>query len=244
MIERTIDRDIRGGRDERQPPAYLKLVVPVLVMAAFGGALWYGYGLVAVGKGDGSVPLIAADTAPTRKRPDNPGGLTVPHQDVLIYERLQRAVRPNVEERLLPQPEAPLPKPVAPPVSAEMASGALPTALPAEVPVAAAEPAAVATPPALPVAAAPAAQALAHGFRVQIASVRGEEQAAADWRRLSNLHSDLLGGLRMTINQVDLGPEKGTFHRLQAGDFAERGLAERLCLDLKARGLSCLIVRY
>jgi SPOR domain len=182
---------------------------------------------------------------------------------VMIYERLQRSARPNVEERLLPRPEAPLPKPPGPalPTPADAAVGNLPpvttpeTSAPA-APTQVASPSraepVIAVPPAAPIApAAPSGRSEPQQvvradqgvFRIQIASVRVEDQAQADWFRLVQLHRDLLAGLQMTVSKADLGPEKGVFYRIRAGEFGDRGAAERLCLDLKARGVSCLVVK-
>jgi hypothetical protein len=68
------------------------------------------------------VPLITADPNPVRVRPDDPGGLRVPHLDKEVYDQIQRGTRqataprpgaPRVES-LLPPPEAPKPLPVEP----------------------------------------------------------------------------------------------------------------------------------
>ncbi len=63
---------------------------------------------------DGGPPVIQAETAPTKLRPEQPGGIDVPHQDKLVYEHLthsDKEGRPQVEH-LLPPPEQPLPRPV------------------------------------------------------------------------------------------------------------------------------------
>ena len=62
------------------------------------------------------VPLISAPLDPIKVRPKQPGGLQVPNRDKLVYERIQKgtAVSGNdLIERLLPQSEEPLPKPVS-----------------------------------------------------------------------------------------------------------------------------------
>ena len=37
----------------------------------------------------GAIPLIKADTGPIKIKPENPGGLDVPHKDKSIYERFE-----------------------------------------------------------------------------------------------------------------------------------------------------------
>lgn len=57
---------------------------------------------------DGELPLIKADNSPFRMRPDTPGGMEVPNQDKLVYERLRRDGDTMLPvEKLLPAPEKP-----------------------------------------------------------------------------------------------------------------------------------------
>jgi len=64
---------------------------------------------------DGEVPLIKAEGTPVKVRPTDRGGIEVPHQDRLIFERLDGGSEQPKVERLLPPPEDPLPKPLAMP---------------------------------------------------------------------------------------------------------------------------------
>jgi hypothetical protein len=58
----------------------------------------------------GAVPLLRADNQPTRKRPDDPGGMKVADADNAVFggEKHDDQV-----EHLLPPPEAPVPRPAA-----------------------------------------------------------------------------------------------------------------------------------
>ncbi|SMF31123.1 Sporulation related domain-containing protein [Azospirillum oryzae] len=290
--------------------------------------------------GDGP-PLLTADATPAKSRPDQPGGMEVPHQDILAYERLRDhdGGRGNQVERLLPPPEVPLPRPVVTPqmpavvplpsvpsvaqlppgatatvprdnVAAAVAAAA-PLTAPEPAPgLSAADPAAVppvqaqatqvppsvaakpqqppaapskpvvqqqastAKPPApppvqqtaapsmgqliakleaasLPAApakaapqpakAAPAVVGGSGGWRVQLASVRSEGEAAAEWRRLAGRHPEALGGLSMQVAKVDLGP-KGIFYRVQ-GAGADEARAKSVCAQLRAQNVGCVVVR-
>jgi cell division septation protein DedD len=88
----------------------------VLVLAAGGAWAWHLYGAdlkkLVMGS-DGGIPLIKANPAPIKVRPDNPGGLDVPDRDKLVYDRIQGTSEGRGPERLLPPPEQPLPKPRA-----------------------------------------------------------------------------------------------------------------------------------
>lgn len=71
----------------------------------------------------GEVPTIAAD-GEVKKRPDDPGGLEVPHQDVQVFQQLEKtatAAASEGVEHLLPPPETPQPQSEAP-VAAPSAS--------------------------------------------------------------------------------------------------------------------------
>ncbi|CAK0765195.1 Cell division septation protein DedD [uncultured Gammaproteobacteria bacterium] len=93
-----------------------------LIMSLIGMTAVVGVGLLMFSRpgrdSETGVPLIQADHKPTKMKPDQPGGMAVPHQDVLVYDRLDPESAPPVIERILPGPEAPLPRPQAPPPQA------------------------------------------------------------------------------------------------------------------------------
>src|SRR3546814_271578 len=86
--------------------------VVLLAFCGFGGIVWYAYSNARSVPATGEPPLIEADAAPVRVRPEQPGGLEVPHQDRLVLQQLNtnRAEEEPVEH-LLPPPEEPLPRP-------------------------------------------------------------------------------------------------------------------------------------
>lgn len=79
------------------------------------------------------------------------------------------------------------------------------------------------------------------GHRIQIASVRTEEQAKATWARLQQSNGDVLGSLTMRAVRVDLG-ERGTFYRVQAGPLDDAG-ANAACGKLRSRSVDCIVVK-
>jgi cell division septation protein DedD len=95
----------------------LTLFIAAFALVSFGGIVWYAYDQGRRTGSEETAPLIRADAAPVRVRPEKPGGLSVPHQDKLIFEKLteggSKSSRPV--EQLLPRPEQPLPAPVAAP---------------------------------------------------------------------------------------------------------------------------------
>ncbi|MFC5357537.1 SPOR domain-containing protein, partial [Azospirillum himalayense] len=100
----------RGGRR-----GLLGLGLAVVGIVAFAGAIVVVYSGKGQSTPDGGPPLLMADSAPTKARPEQPGGMEVPHQDKLVYERLNDRGSKSQIERLLPPPEEPLPRPVVAP---------------------------------------------------------------------------------------------------------------------------------
>ena len=88
--------------------------IPALIawvtLSAFAGALWFAYEQ-GVRKGmETGFPVVRADDGPVKIRPDDPGGLEVPHRDKRIYERMAGGdeASPEEEARLRPEPEQPV----------------------------------------------------------------------------------------------------------------------------------------
>jgi outer membrane biosynthesis protein TonB len=259
--ERPEDYQQEYPRRDRRLPAIL---LTATVMALFAGGLWFAYvqgtkhAPVAAAQRDG-VPLLRADDRPTKMKPEQPGGMKVPDQNVSLYNDKPTGAQ---VEKLLPPPEQPMARPVPPPEPAPP-----PTAVPAAQPAAAApatppapaaapakppaKSAAEAKPPAPPKPAAiaaktpaPAAAETAANGRVEVrlASVRTPESAREEWARLKRENADLLGNLRANAVPIDLG-EKGVYYRIQAGPFADAATAERLCAELKKRNHGCILAR-
>ncbi|MEI7607923.1 MAG: SPOR domain-containing protein [Rhodospirillaceae bacterium] len=96
-------------------------------LAVVAASILYGFHRSAGVTDEASLPLIKADPRPTKSRPAQPGGMEVPNQDKLVFDRLDPGAAPPMVERLLPPPEAPMPRPVAPvapPPAADPAKGA------------------------------------------------------------------------------------------------------------------------
>jgi len=79
-------------------------------------------------------------------------------------------------------------------------------------------------------------------FRIQVGAYRSEGAALNGWNLIAEAHGELLEGLKPTIVEIDLGPGRGVFHRLQAGVLADRPAASALCDALRAREQGCLVV--
>jgi cell division septation protein DedD len=114
----------------------------------------------------------------------------------------------------------------------------------------AATPAQRTAPPAAPAPSAPSAVAslppstsgAAGSFRVQLGAVRSQDAAQKEWARIQKANNDLLGKLGLAVSQANLG-DRGTFYRIQAGPVSDQTAANDLCAKLKARNVSCIIVK-
>ena len=100
------------GRMRPPPKSTRRIPAPVLVIltvAAFAAIIWYAY---PDGSGNYSVvdvPVVKADTTPFKTKPENPGGMKIPHQDSTVFDPLQKEPK-HQTENLLPPPEKPVNK--------------------------------------------------------------------------------------------------------------------------------------
>jgi hypothetical protein len=118
----------------------------------------------------------------------------------------------------------------------------------AGVPVEAAPgpPAGPASPPPGAVAAiAPADPALSRrspgpGFRVQLAAVREQDDARRAWADLADRLGPLVADYQPYYERADT--VNGVFYRVQLGPFANEQTADRLCVEVQRRNMSCFVV--
>ena len=185
--------------------------------------------------GEVIVPIVRAEKAPIKMRPETPGGMAVPFQDKLVYDQLSEAGQGAEKTRLLPPPETPVALPKAPAASPKAPAdaqtdgdGPPKTEILRRLEMA--------TPS---VKVAPVA---GKTLRVQIASLRSEQAARDQWARLQKAQGDLVGALAPHVQRADLGA-RGVFFRLQAGPLADVAAAKALCAKLQQRKLGCLLVR-
>ena len=80
------------------------------------------------------------------------------------------------------------------------------------------------------------------GVRVQVASVRSEEQAKQLVQQIRAANQDITGGREPRIEKAVFG-NMGTFYQVQLGPFASEEEGQKACPQLRGRGLDCMIVR-
>ncbi|HCS22298.1 MAG TPA: SPOR domain-containing protein [Alphaproteobacteria bacterium] len=244
----------------------------VLALVAFAAIIWYAYPTSEEAQEAADVPVVLAEKAAYKFTPDDPGGMKVPHQDSTVFDPLDNKGKQRVERLLpgteepvnkdeviktvegkAATPDSNLKKVgiATEKVIAPEKEPAKETA--AEKPVQKPAVAKTADAPAVKAAAAKPAEQAAKSVAtsnssaggtvyIQLGSYRNTEGAATDWKKLQQKHPELLKGLDMRTQRIDLGA-KGVFNRLQAGKLSE-ARAREICDVLKsANPGGCMVVR-
>ena len=77
---------------------------------------------------------------------------------------------------------------------------------------------------------------------VQLGAASARRPLEGHWEMLRRRHGDVLIGLSPLIMPVDSG-DSGITYRLRAGPLSNAGAAQRVCAQLKERGLACFVPR-
>ncbi len=80
-------------------------------------------------------------------------------------------------------------------------------------------------------------------YRLRLASYRNPANADKGWLILTKKHADLLANFNYAVAEVDLGAEKGIYHRLETGPAGSLEEANVICSEIKSRGDSCVVVQ-
>lgn len=218
--EYTAEGDMTGRR-------MLVAALTVIVLAIFGGLIWYSY---LKGNDDGPVPVVHADKSVVKEKPDNPGGLEVPDQDKRVFDRIASGQSEN-SEQLGPSAELPLERPA----DTKSIKTAMKKAAKAER-----ESQKAPLPPQKE--AENAVRIMAGKYLVQLGAFGHEDSAEKLWRKLRQDNISLLGDLAPHIKRLDLG-KKGVLYRLRGGTIADKATATTICKTLKAKKQACIVVK-
>jgi cell division protein FtsN len=102
------DDDFYDGDDEPRMSRgkLIMAVLAVLIVIGFGTGIWYAYDQ-GVKKGvQLAPPIISADTSPVKEKPENPGGMDIPHQDKQVFGVLKSGEPDEKVEKLMSPPES------------------------------------------------------------------------------------------------------------------------------------------
>jgi cell division protein FtsN len=83
-------------------------------VVALGAVGWFAFQQGIRSGAEETAPVVRATPEPFKRRPADPGGLNVPHQDKLVFNRLAPGQVQEPVERLLPPPEEPTERPQPP----------------------------------------------------------------------------------------------------------------------------------
>ena len=240
--------------DERAPggsPRRWLVAAGIGVVVLFAGLLWFVYDRT--GERDDQPPvLVQAPEGPVKTEPEDRGGIDVPDQDKLVFERMAGEEAP-ADEALAAAPEEPI---VPPPGATEGAdtdqAAAVDVAPPPPLPAtggaeqpATAEPQAPAPPQPeprakpVPVTVVPSA-VRGEVFRIQVGAFGSRTAAEGEWRRLTGRFSTALAGLSPDVEALQRAGR--SLYRLRAGPLSDRAAARDVCERLKAGGQACIVV--
>jgi len=209
--------------------------------------------------------VIAPTPTPVKVRPETPGGLQISGTDKVAYNRTS-AHKVEVVEKLFPEPEQPvappveqiltpeemLPAEVEPPIIGEIELSqnenivvkteekedmVLPVENPASKEDILPEP-----PSEEKIQEIPAVVTPKELWRAQLLSSSSKNKVESAWKGILKKHSALISDMPYQIVPVKIAG-KGTFYRLQVGEFANKEMVVNLCVKLKKKKQDCIPVK-
>jgi hypothetical protein len=102
----------------RRPTYRKRRIVTLAVIALLIAGIGYKVFSTHAPRNPEDIPTIKAEAGAWKQKPDQPGGIDIPHQDVQVYQALSESGgdKPPVEH-LLPPPETPRPPPILAPAT-------------------------------------------------------------------------------------------------------------------------------
>lgn len=213
--------------------------------------------------GDEIITILATQE-PVKVRPEHPGGMNIPDQDKLVYNRIRTNNIDTKVESLFPEPEKPVvptilaiennapdtafvsmeevksfnPLVEVPAISVQEAPKVEEVPLKQEAPKKTTASKSVAA-PTKTTKVATASKAADGIWSAQLMSSSTREAVEKAWPSILAKNKALLSNMSYQIAKADI-PGKGTFYRLRVGNFKTRDMANELCTKLKARKQDCI----
>lgn len=94
--------------DGRRAGKKIMGAVAIVIALIFVGGITLFYFMTGDSKTSGDLPVITENNPPERFKPEDPGGMEIPHQDATVYDQVGAEQMANEPEKLLPEPEAPV----------------------------------------------------------------------------------------------------------------------------------------
>ena len=253
---------------EPMPQSMARLLVIVGVVAVLAAMIAIGVAIWPHGKSGvtniDDLPIVRADNAEIRIKPEDRGGMEVPNRNSTIFENIASDEGEKKVENLFEDEEQPMDKDevLAEVVSPEETKSEAVTpsndapeeGIKVEVKERPEEPKQAPQAPQAQekdktdiisalkeeVGTADTQKPAAGSKYIQLASVKSESEAKAKWAKLQ-AQFPALKGADLRVQRADLGA-KGVFFRVQAGPMAE-GDAQKICNGIKSSKGDCLLVK-
>ena len=195
-----------------------------IVLIGFSLMIWFSY--TSENEEGGPIPVVRADNAIIKEKPDEPGGKEIPFQDKEVFDRVDNLPK-EVDDVMASSAEIPLKRPVAEepvPKAPEEVVEKVEEA--ANVVVARAEPKVTTS---------------KGDFMVQVGAFAERAKAETHWATVKSKNSSALSNLNPSYMRVDLG-SRGVLYRVRGGMIESREAANKVCADLKKNNQSCMVV--
>ena len=185
------------------------------------------------------IKIIQAKIGPTKIKPKHPGGMIIPDQDKKIYSRLNPNVESEKVENLLPAPKVVLPKQEH--IEHKPANKIDKIRSPKKIPDSSNP---IKTREFLGTGNKSGLNSKFEGksYRVQIASLRSEENVKNLWKKIKKKYPKLFQNLNIFIVRAEI-KGKGTYFRLQLGPLKSSKPARELCQKIRTIKTGCFIVK-
>lgn len=253
----AVEEEETAGMGQNQK-RFLLVVVAIIVVSLFTSLLFYAYNKgLNEAQNSGEPPVILANDGPSKIQPDDRGGLNVPDQERLIFNRLnEQSTQGEGADGFANSPEQPLTRPVDDGVVGDVQTAqdsnvgqSIPQAQ-NNTPSGAASQSAIKdpttsyTPPITgqnpPENNRPSAMP-AGSYRLQLGAFGSRRSTEIAWEQLKTRHPFPLGSLSLEVEPLTR-PNSATLFRLRAGPFTSRAEADRACQSLKDNGQGCFVV--
>lgn len=194
------------------------------VLISFAVMIWLSY--TSETEEGGPIPVVRADNAVVKEKPDEPGGKEIPFQDKEVFDRVDNLPK-EAEDVMASSAEIPLKRPVAEETTPDASEEVVEKVEEVANEVAA--------------KAEPKATATEGDFMVQVGAFAERAKAETHWQTVKSKNSTALANLNPSYMRVDLG-SRGVLYRVRGGMIESREAADRVCAELKNNNQSCMVV--
>lgn len=106
--EDLLDKHFPDDQNGRNKARSIFGIVAIVLTVIFVIGIGMFYFMAGKAPSSEELPVIAENNPPERVKPDDPGGMDIPHQDTTVYDRVATEQSAAEPEKLLPAPEEPV----------------------------------------------------------------------------------------------------------------------------------------